>query len=240
MDPIAESIPRYHDYGARFFFSQAVQDFATNGVDYYLASRLLWDESLDPKAVLADFYQTAFGEAAGPMRAYHDELAAAWKRVQGDPDLEGQWAPQRVLPMFDAETLARCRAQLSRAESLATDEGSRSRVEFIGQGFQWTEAHVRAESTLRDVERAGIDVRKEEEPPAGLSRPELAKRLDLLQRARDAWETRAELLQRFDKSFVIASWKVRNRWDERYDVLPQLRSLARKYAERSRASGGGS
>jgi hypothetical protein len=46
-------------------------NFAPNGIGYYLILRLLWDPSADVRDVEHDFYSRAFGPAAGPVRRFY-------------------------------------------------------------------------------------------------------------------------------------------------------------------------
>jgi hypothetical protein len=46
-------------------------NWAARGLGYYLAARLMWNVEEDPHALIADFYDKAFGSAALPMERYY-------------------------------------------------------------------------------------------------------------------------------------------------------------------------
>jgi hypothetical protein len=62
---------------------QAASSWAANGLGYWLASRLMWDSTLDTKALRGDFYEKAFGPAAAPMERYFERLNLANKPLPG-------------------------------------------------------------------------------------------------------------------------------------------------------------
>lgn len=73
---LQESIARFHTEGARYLTSEASDNWACNGLGYYLASRYLWDldEIQRSDALIDDFFQRAFGAAGPAMRAFYGQL----------------------------------------------------------------------------------------------------------------------------------------------------------------------
>lgn len=51
--------------------AESSNNWGVNGRGYYLANKLMWNPDLDPDAVLADFYEKAFGPAAAAMAKYY-------------------------------------------------------------------------------------------------------------------------------------------------------------------------
>ncbi len=76
LDYLADIIPRFHTYGARFFSAESSDNWAPNGLGYYVASRLLWnvDEADQVDALVEDFLNKAFGPGADPMREFYQIL----------------------------------------------------------------------------------------------------------------------------------------------------------------------
>jgi hypothetical protein len=62
---------------------QAANSWGANGLGYYLAAKLMWDSTLDTKALRKDFYEKAFGPAAAPMECYFERLNLANKPLPG-------------------------------------------------------------------------------------------------------------------------------------------------------------
>lgn len=54
--------------------AESTDSWGNNGLGYYAATALMWNADLSMKELLDDFFNTAFGPAAGPMRNYYDRL----------------------------------------------------------------------------------------------------------------------------------------------------------------------
>jgi hypothetical protein len=91
IEYLRKTIPHFHDLGVRFFSAEASDNWGPNGLGYYLAARLLWNtaeaERID--ALREDFYDKAFGQARGPMRAFYQLLDGSHRRLLCD-DLVGR------------------------------------------------------------------------------------------------------------------------------------------------------
>ena len=71
-----ERIRRYRDAGATSIDAESGNNWGVHGRGYYLAARLMWNPDADVNALLADFYEKAFGPAAPAMRRYYERIAA--------------------------------------------------------------------------------------------------------------------------------------------------------------------
>jgi hypothetical protein len=86
------SLPRMVD-DLRFYQKQNVQsvnaeascNWGPRGLGYYLASRFMWNPNEDPKTILADFYDRAYGPAAAPMERWHVRWFGAGAAVRTRP-----------------------------------------------------------------------------------------------------------------------------------------------------------
>lgn len=88
---LSTSIPQFHARGVRFMSAESSDNWAPNGLGYYLAGRLLWDvkEANRVAEIKADFVDKAFGSAREPMAAYFDLIDGANKPLISD-DLRGR------------------------------------------------------------------------------------------------------------------------------------------------------
>jgi hypothetical protein len=68
-------IDRYLKAGATSFDAESGNNWGVHGRGYYVTNKLLWNPAADVDAILADFYDRAFGPAAAPMRRYYERLA---------------------------------------------------------------------------------------------------------------------------------------------------------------------
>lgn len=71
-ETVTDRIRLWHESGVTLFLAESTFSGGSMGPNWYLASRLLWDPSMNPGAILDDYYSTAFGPAAGPVRRMYD------------------------------------------------------------------------------------------------------------------------------------------------------------------------
>ncbi len=77
---IRRNIPLLKKWGLLGFHDQDEADWALCGIPTRLVrARLEWDTTADVEAILDDFFSKWFGRAAEPMRAYYDDLEAAFE-----------------------------------------------------------------------------------------------------------------------------------------------------------------
>jgi hypothetical protein len=68
-------IHRYVSAGATSFDAESGNNWGPHGRGYYIANKLLWNPDADVNALLADFYERAFGPGAPAMKRYYERLA---------------------------------------------------------------------------------------------------------------------------------------------------------------------
>jgi hypothetical protein len=103
LEYLRERLPRYVGGNATSIDCESGDNWGVHGLGYYLANRLMWDPKADADAVLADFYEQAFGPAAAVMRRYYERL---------DPGRE---------PLVSENLLALALRDLDEATRLAKD-----------------------------------------------------------------------------------------------------------------------
>ena len=92
------------------------------GPQNYLISRLLWDITLDPDAVLDHYFNTLYGPAAKPVKAFHELLEQRYFR----PRSGGKWLKDwgwgiDPIYLYSAEDVTQLRGCLAEARKLAKD-----------------------------------------------------------------------------------------------------------------------
>ncbi|PKN65116.1 MAG: hypothetical protein CVU57_11945 [Deltaproteobacteria bacterium HGW-Deltaproteobacteria-15] len=70
LHSIKKDIPFLKREGVFGFYTQFTRDQFTNGLNYYLATRLLWNSREDADGILDDFYKNFYGQAWQPMKEY--------------------------------------------------------------------------------------------------------------------------------------------------------------------------
>lgn len=137
---IRRDIPFLEGLGLERFSSETQQNWANQGINFYVAARLLADPKTDVDALLTEYYNRFYGAAAAPMRRYWERFETAMADSLGAGDGGYAWISMFRRPLLDASA-----ADLAEADRLAQrDERDivRQRLAFIRLGFDYTEAVV--------------------------------------------------------------------------------------------------
>ena len=120
VDLISERIRRYASLGATSLDCESGNNWGLHGRGYYIANKLMWNPQLDVDALLADFYEKAFGPAADAVRRYYERL---------DPGNE---------PLMSEHLLALALRDLQEASELAKDRADvLARLDHLKQYFHY-------------------------------------------------------------------------------------------------------
>ncbi|TWU13341.1 hypothetical protein CA54_21760 [Symmachiella macrocystis] len=76
---LADRMRNYRELGIRGHYLPAAVSWGPAGLDFYMYTRLVWNPDLDIDAELDLYYQNYYGDAAQPMKAYHERLMMALK-----------------------------------------------------------------------------------------------------------------------------------------------------------------
>jgi len=82
---LRKQIPRFAAAGATSMDCESGNSWGPHGRGYYVANRLMWDPETDVDALLADFYEKAFGPAASTMERYYERLDPGNDPIMGEP-----------------------------------------------------------------------------------------------------------------------------------------------------------
>ena len=120
---LRETIPHFHERGARFINAESNDTWGGYGLGYYLASRMMWDvdEADRVDELIDDFLDRAFGSARGPMAEFYDLIDGS----SSDPNV-----PDRPRPLND-DMVGRMYRLLDEARELADDDGVRARIDDL-------------------------------------------------------------------------------------------------------------
>jgi hypothetical protein len=234
---IAESLARFQRLGIRLFRSQSRGDFGLNGVNYYVAAKLLWNPSLDPDALLDGYCRSAFGPAAKPMRSYFDLLEERWNGAVRQ--IGARYTPQNLLyslAAYDPASRSRMRALLQEASRRCSTKAQCMRVDFFAQAHAFSLLTVEAAERTTALENAGM-LRLEAEYPSIFDQPTRIVELKppstystaqrrLLADAVAKWEERERFLVSIEGRGIVDTGAARAH--DRYyrlDSLPKLREI---------------
>jgi hypothetical protein len=205
MPYISKSIKFLYKQGIDLYQTQSGDEFAINGLNYYVAGKLLWDTSLDEKKILDDFYRKAFGNAAGPIKRFHRKLQKAWNMAtrDGNDVVCSSLKKTRLLELFTPELLTQCRYDLTEARKAVNDNLIRERIEFYQKGFHYTELTVAAVRAAKKLESAGLYLFPLEDALQTIQKIDKEKVLKMVTNALNAWEARNNFADDLKNDYVL-------------------------------------
>src|SRR5205085_169015 len=97
---IRKDIPYYRSAGVDGFCSETQQNWGTQGINFYVAARLLWNPDEDVDRLLREFYRDFYGPASAPMRRYWERweqaMASFGAQSCGGYDWWAIFTPERL------------------------------------------------------------------------------------------------------------------------------------------------
>jgi Domain of unknown function (DUF4838) len=157
-------------WGATFGSGQE-GNWGTQGLDYYVLAKLLWDPHRDVDAIIDDYCRAAYGPGAEAMKEYYrraEDLAnriAATGKPNRDLDVRIEKARNKLTdPYTDAE-LAKLNTCLDQAATAigSSDAAAVERVRLVSTGLEYTKR-------TRDLLAAAAAVRAGKSTPEQFSR----------------------------------------------------------------------
>jgi hypothetical protein len=132
---LRRDIPYLRENSVAGIASQWNRNDANNGLGYYVAAKLLWDSKIDVDALLSDFYEKAYAEAAAPMRRYHERLETAME--QSGLHVAEQRGYRTMHQFLSPPLLAALGEDIQAAQKVVRDPGATRRVELMSRGLQY-------------------------------------------------------------------------------------------------------
>ena len=122
VDMLRERLPACHEVGVMAISAESGNEWGAEGLNYHVASRLMWDSGQEVDALLGDFYTRCWGAAAEPMKRYYE-------RFRG----------QRI----STRLLALCLRDLQEAtERAAGDAGVQARLDHLKLYLHWVRLYL--------------------------------------------------------------------------------------------------
>ncbi len=115
VDDYVQALKNYSELGVEFYRTELGDDFGSNGLGYYLATRILWDknEAQNVPALIDDFLEKSFGEAKEPMRRFYGLINGL---------------DQTKVPAFEIDSIRQLYILLDEAWNSTADAGVRRRL----------------------------------------------------------------------------------------------------------------
>ena len=142
---LQETIPYFHERGARFINAESNDTWGGYGLGYYLASRMMWDidEAERMDELIDDFLEKSFGPAKATMAEFYELIDGG----AADPNV-----PERSRPLND-DMVGRMYRLLDEARQLAgDDDGVRARIDDLILYTHYVELYRRFD-TIEGPER---------------------------------------------------------------------------------------
>ena len=158
---LAGNIKDRYGVKADGFYAEAYPNWGLDGPKYWLASKLLWDTSLDPNALLDQFYGDMFGrkwvtvnyhggtapqtfatlsQSAELMKQYFELLETTWRQQQLESKKSNyRWFNDPTqLEIFSLQTCQQAQQLLDMALNSTANEVVRRRIKYFRTSFQVT------------------------------------------------------------------------------------------------------
>jgi len=131
--------------------ASCTHSWATEGLNYYVLAKLLWDPRADVDAIIDDYCSAGFGAAAAPVKEYFTRIEAMTTEVARHTPATAQTkdlhlASRRYTPAFTAELAA----LLDQASAAGNDTLIQRRIAFLRIGLDFArlqhQTHLFAEN----------------------------------------------------------------------------------------------
>jgi uncharacterized protein DUF4838 len=152
LEYLQQTIPHFYHRGARFMSAESSDNWALNGLGYYIASRILWDikEAQRIDELVDDFLTKAFGPAQEPMRRFYQLINGANHPLLSD-DLLGR--------MYRYLAEAQTRALTPQIQARIRDLILYTRYVELFQKYAYSQGRQR-QSAFAETIRHGYRMRK--------------------------------------------------------------------------------
>ncbi|WP_372935932.1 DUF4838 domain-containing protein [Mariniphaga sediminis] len=256
---IEESIRQFYKAGSRLFYTQSHDNFGSYALNYYVASRILWNINLNAEDCMEEFCQKCFGKAAEPMQKWFKMLDDQWLYAvkKEGPDLYGG-SPAYWLAMFEPGLLVKARDYFEEAKSLVKETDTRQRIEFFEKELKYTELTINALYLLKELEQTGIidlddqyptrfendgsyveiDLASKASKKTGGKKGQSKQKAytqaeirNLIKKTVEAWEARNAYIEELRGMHIIDYWHVKEDADRdyRHDPTPKLKKLLERF-----------
>ncbi len=132
---IAANIRYYGKLGLEGSYLLGPEHWGSQGFNYWLAGRMLWDPSEDEDELLEDYCRNFFGPAAEPMHRYH----LHFEQAVAESGMVVQSGGAYIEPLFTPAVTERALELLSQATELADTDVVRARIERVRKGVRFAQ-----------------------------------------------------------------------------------------------------
>lgn len=156
---VADDIRMLHSQGlVGVDFDTMMNDWATQGLNYYVIAKMVWNPNLEARDLVRDYCDTGFGPASEQMQAYYKLVGDMTSRraerhgtVQSWVSPE-KWARLELASYLDFDFYDRAQTILNEAKLRVGDNSDyMARIQFVELGLRYARIKSRLlEATLID------------------------------------------------------------------------------------------
>ncbi len=136
---LAEHLKHAKKSGFTDYFGEASPNWGLDGPQMWMVAQLLAHPEADATALLYEYYNRYFAEAAAPMRSFFELCEALWMAQPPPAKWLKYFRNEAQVRLFPAEERLKLRALLNKAAAQATQEKVRNRVQLVSDAFGVTE-----------------------------------------------------------------------------------------------------
>lgn len=150
---MGEAWKRAHrDFGLSGAWTESfIQVWLYDGPRQYVLNELAWDMDQDIDALLADYFEKFYCEAAAPMRAFFDRLEAIYARRPDPLHPMTDWKSLRQMDQYTREDREYLRQRLDEARGVVRDRAAAARLELMAKIFGLSDLYLQACLAARDL-----------------------------------------------------------------------------------------
>ena len=124
-------------------------NWATQGLNYYVMAKLLWNPDIDIDVLIDDYCQSGFGNGADAVKRYLLRLEELTNQMAADPEI-------LYTTLYTVEVVNELRKLLDEAAAGAkADPAAAQRVAFLRAGLEYTDAYSAIFRINREMQEAG-------------------------------------------------------------------------------------
>ena len=141
--------------GVKAYYAEEYPNWGLEGPKTYITARLLWDVDANVEALLDDFCEKFFEDAARPMRRYYAALEEAWNSqpIRKAPFICTYLLGQRAqFDIFTLGLLEQCAGCLDEAAKLAKSTLVQQRLATIRESFRVSQYYAERESVFNSIQ----------------------------------------------------------------------------------------
>jgi len=156
---LERDIPYFRDRGAWGFWTEGQNCWMVTHLNYYVRGRLMWDADADVRAIVRDYCEKFYGDAADAVEQYVWTLEDAVDNCTIHETF-GRLVPWRVI--YDADTMRKLGGLIEEAARLAGEGPEALHVRVLGLAYAYQRAYMAMEESAADGDFKGAVAQADE------------------------------------------------------------------------------